>query len=659
MKSKRQYIKKNDYDRSLVTETLPFETPIIFSNEGFYRRIKSFPKLDANSISKSLITFLVMNETQKTKYTIPFFYKIRKNSSEFRRLGVLHPSAQWQIRNFYEKNENLIIYYCSQSPASIRSPQKIASSFYKKKAWSNINQYKSSTVSTVNLDDFTQYSPSFFSYRGYDRLYKFFDSPSFFNLEKKFCWYKTLDVSKCFDSIYTHSLSWAVKDKDFTKANIDAKNTFPQNFDDTMQYANHRETNGIVIGPEVSRIFAEIILQKIDRFVIQKLESSDIRYIYNSDYCFKRYVDDVFIFAKDLRIAEAVYQCFSENLNKFNLHANITKSLSSQRPFISSKTAIIRDISQATNEFIDKFLDTSHGPYRLVPKQIFNQWKITKTYFTSVKTLCLQNNATYDDISSYTISVLVERIKKLINITIEEDISSMDVLYKDALLVLIESIFFFYQVAPSVNASYKLATSIILINRFVEKYMCRHKHGICQAIYDFAESVLKDSPSIMENIVENLVTLESINIILALREFGDSYLLPPDIIKKSFINMKKQSSYFHVVSCIFYIKDNPIYAGILDEITSVIIEKLSDLKDVQRNTEKAILFLDTLTCPYIKDSDKKQLIMKFFKAIEQPEPSSANKKKFLENSKNASWFVNWNDFDLLHLLEKKELKQAY
>lgn len=81
----------------------------------------------------------------------------------------------------------------------------------------------------------------------------------------------TLDVSKCFDSIYTHGLSWAVKDKAFTKTHVDVSTTFAQAFDQVIRHGNHNETNGIPIGPEASRIFAEILFQEIDRRAIGAL----------------------------------------------------------------------------------------------------------------------------------------------------------------------------------------------------------------------------------------------------------------------------------------------------------------------------------------------------------------------------------------------------
>ena len=44
-----------------------------------------------------------------------------------------------------------------------------------------------------------------------------------------------------------------------------------------MQRSNYNETNGIIIGWEISRIFSEVILQEIDRKVISLLEEKNLR----------------------------------------------------------------------------------------------------------------------------------------------------------------------------------------------------------------------------------------------------------------------------------------------------------------------------------------------------------------------------------------------
>ena len=125
-------------------------------------------------------------------------------------------------------------------------------------------------------------------------------SNDFIDLERKYNTLYTLDVSKCFDSIYTHSISWATKTKTFTKGMLANKSlNFGDAFDKLMQRCNFNETHGVIIGPEISRIFAEIIFQKIDLNVQFKLRNIDAPLIKGVDYDIRRYVDDVFIYFQE------------------------------------------------------------------------------------------------------------------------------------------------------------------------------------------------------------------------------------------------------------------------------------------------------------------------------------------------------------------------
>ncbi len=91
----------------------------------------------------------------------------------------------------------------------------------------------------------------------------------FINLEKKFDVFCSIDVAKCFDSIYTHSITWAVKNKEFSKQNRHVKNSFGTIFDRLMQSINYNETAGILIGPEVSRIFQRFFF----KILIERLKT--------------------------------------------------------------------------------------------------------------------------------------------------------------------------------------------------------------------------------------------------------------------------------------------------------------------------------------------------------------------------------------------------
>ncbi|WP_235443023.1 antiviral reverse transcriptase Drt3b [Caballeronia mineralivorans] len=640
----------------LATETLPYETPIIFSNEGLYNNVLRAER--ATGIMRSLIDGIITGESApKFSPTNPHSYKIRKNAFEFRRLALVHPTSQWRIKAFYEKYENLILHFCSLSPASIRAPNKVAATFYTKSSWENINQYKNGSVAETETDRFTKYSPSFFAYRGHDRLYKFFDSRDFLELEKAYGFLWTLDVSKCFDSIYTHCMSWAVKDKEFTKAHVDIDSTFGQAFDSVMRNANHNETNGIVIGPEVSRIFAEIIFQAVDRRAFLRLSQS-YKLIFGIHYEVRRYVDDVFIFARNEGDAKTIYECYSDTLTTFNLHTNAAKSLRLARPFFTKKSRITRDVSNKANEFFDKFLEDVDDASRLIPKKIYYQWRLTRSFVDIVKSVCSYNDVTYDDVSSYLISTFTERVKKLANINLATSDEETLFNYRDSSLVLLDVLFFLYSVAPSVSSSYKLATSIIVLIRFAEKNLGVHKETVKQRIFDLANAFLSRGNEGSRAAIEGFTWLEASNVLLAVRELGANYLLPESTVKSLFEGTGK-FSYFDIVCGLFYVRKDPAYRTLRRSLVKAADARLRNLTDIFVNSEKAHLFLDMITCPYIYHTQRRRWIEGFYAQMKLDAPTADELADFIARAATQYWFVNWTEVDLLNSLEKKELKRAY
>ena len=654
---KTKRIKKSDFGRVVSTETIPYETPVIFSNKGFHKHM-GFKEKDP--ISDFLFKSLVLGEIgEAPNSTIPFGYKVRKDSSEeFRRLAILHPLSQWKVRKFYENYDKLILYFCSQSPASIRAPDKIASTFYIKSAWENIYQYKTGSILESKDDSFTKHTPSYFAYRGYDRLYKFFDSRDYFDLEIAFSVLKTLDVSKCFDSIYTHCLSWAIKDKEFTKKYLDVKSTFAQEFDALMCHLNHNETNGIVIGPEISRIFAELIFQSIDCRCINKLQQAPFELSFGKQYTFRRYVDDVFIFAQDEKTAKTVYECYSDVLISFNLHPNTLKSKLYTRPFVTLKSRITREASVLINTFLDRFLEQGISEEVLEPKKIHYPWRLTRSFVNSVKSLCSYNNVTYDEISTYLIAVLVERVKKLVNVS--KDVITKkqnEIIYRDACIVLIDALYFLYSVSPSVSASYKLCTAIIVLIRFSERL---GQYGEClkQRLYELTAQLLESDTIGKGAAVDSFIPLELVNVVLTIRELENRYLLPLEVIEKLFMG-RNTFTYFDIVSCLFFVRNENQYIKIKRRLISASKKKLKTFSDILMNTEKACLLLDLLACPYVDNALKKEWITRLYQRFDQPLPSVDKITNFLQSVQEHYWFVDWKDVDLLNSLEKKELKQAY
>ncbi|BCV57424.1 hypothetical protein TUM17384_13690 [Shewanella algae] len=88
-------VNKNDFYRVLLTETLPYEVPITFLNEGLYKyfiedyenkKDKTKQEIKNNNFVNKFIDF--------TEYTKPYNYRIHKNSKSKRLLSIPHASIQ-------------------------------------------------------------------------------------------------------------------------------------------------------------------------------------------------------------------------------------------------------------------------------------------------------------------------------------------------------------------------------------------------------------------------------------------------------------------------------------------------------------------------------------------------------------------------------------
>ena len=87
--------------------------------------------------------------------------------------------------------------------------------------------------------------------------------------------------------------------------------------------------------------------------------------------------------------------------------------------------------------------------------------------------------------------------------------------------------------------------------------------------------------------------------------------------------------------------------------------RLSDLTDVERSAEKAYLFLDMLTCPYVADARKRVWIDGFRSQFSLLPYSAVEVQEFLGASLQSPWFINWEGVDILTMLQKKEFVRVY
>ena len=162
-----------------------------------------------------------------------------------------------------------------------------------------------------------------------------FDYPSnykrsIFKRNARFVGYKyklKLDISNCYNSIYTHSITWAfvgkenVKEMYLNKSIKTSEYDLGDKIDSLNRKMNADQTNGILTGPFTSRISSEIVLCEIDRLLEKE------------NFDFVRYVDDYNFYFITQTEAENAIPKIANILNEYNLLINKEKLQIQNFPF--------------------------------------------------------------------------------------------------------------------------------------------------------------------------------------------------------------------------------------------------------------------------------------------------------------------------------------
>lgn len=679
MRLKKKYI-SNKKERVILSDVLPYELPVTFSNRYFYEFLIEnkielnddtiiwekrdlilteiikllFGLNDVNSIdiSERYITF-----RESALSTIPFNYKILHKEKDFRDLTIIHPLNQLTLIEFYEKCKELILYYCNVNPFSIRKAHKVAKlTFYKDKTHLESLAYDQEHNIVEEFEKEYENLKTFFVYKRYSNIYKFYESYHYHRCEKKYNKMYKFDISNCFDSIYTHSITWALLNKGIVKDNLRrSQKTFGNKFDKLMQKLNYNETNGIIIGPEFSRIFAEIILQRIDANVLNRLKG-----IYKIDYEIFRYVDDYFIFYNEERIKEDILKEYRLQLKEYKLCINDLKIESFERPIITGLTRAKQQISDLFNDnLVFKKLENNElDGYKIRKNEDeYSLYVSSNKLITRFKIIIKEKNISYKDILNYALACIDRKVLKLVKTcnSISDKKKNEHKAVK-AILEILDFTLFLYSVSPRVNTTIKLCLILSKIIKYVknkDNINNDNKHLIFKKIYDDISLVLNKNKSVEH------IQVETLYLLIMLKELGKGYRLDKNVLCDYFnINCKEKKcknnlNYLSIVVLLFYIENKVRYNDIKDILKVHISERFQEVRSENKGktTELTLLLFDLIVCPYLDMDYRKNLLDLYGINDERKKVAIINKRKY--------WFTKWSDFDFGKELEAKRSEEVY
>lgn len=726
-KRKRKKIKLSySKERVLFSDVLPYECPIIFSNRYLYRfftkylwvgkeqkvdnitwnvlkQSKRLDEKDANAFAALLFGCyekgkrIGILQHRLNDLFYPYQFNIAHKTNKNRTLSIIHPYNQWQVVEFYEQYKYSILYLCNQSKYSLRKPHKIAQYFYyRDRLHRRLSGHESDKVELF----FNEYEnlKTYFSYEKYSNIYKFYEDYRYQRAEKKFKHLVKFDLQSCFDSIYTHTISWA------TAGGADKVKVLPgyhgswvgDAFDNLMQSINARETNGIVIGPEFSRIFAEIILQYIDQKVEQELLGKDLRQ--KSTYECYRYVDDYFLFYNDEKDRNLFMESLTKWLKDFKLQISPSKTEEFERPFITKLTIAKQRIENLLSNIFSTPLwekvesnfsaekegdteDEDSDKDREILFKKFNIYLSANSVNAQIKAIVRECGIEYRDIANYLLEKMSQRLDAFLNryeigfkkyerLMSKED-TNMDEVEIHAqrvqreltsyLVSLIDVAFFVFNSNRQINTTLKLLkimNSIIIygkrhgdfkVNPEV-RFQTISKDIIFKKIQDEIALVLATTDSHRNTLHESLYLL-----ILA-KELGYAYLLAPEVIKSFIDKSELQYNLFACIILLYYYANHKCYDAQKALLKNEILKKYRLVAEPERkrNSELTILTADMMTCPFV-DNAYKQGLLTLIGITETKDQQMimrfAKKQKYI--------FTRWTMFNLNKELQAKISQEVY
>ena len=729
---KRKKIKLSySKERVLFSDVLPYECPIIFSNRYLYRFLakylwvgekqkvdnitwnilKQSKRLDEKDANAFAALLFGCYEKGKGIGTLqhrlnalfyPYHFNIAHKPNKNRTLSIIHPYSQWQVVEFYNQYKYSILYLCNQSKYSLRKPHKIAQYFYyRDRLHRKLLGHESDKVELF----FNEYEnlKTYFSYEKYSNIYKFYEDYRYQRAEKKFKHLIKFDLQSCFDSIYTHTISWA------TAGGADKVKVLPgyngswvgDAFDNLMQSVNARETNGIVIGPEFSRIFAEIILQYIDQKVEQELlnkkhPNESIRH--KSNYECYRYVDDYFLFYNDEKDRNLFLESLIKWLKEFKLQISPSKTEEFERPFITKITIAKHRIDDLFSDIFSTPLweevesnlgaekeedteDVGSDKDKEILYRKFNIYLPANSVNTRIKAIVREGGIEYRDIANYLLEKMSQRLDAFLNryemgfkkyerLMSKEDTNKDEVellaqgvqrKLTSYLVYLIDVAFFVFNSNRQVNTTLKLQkimnTIVIYAKRHGDfksnpdiRFQTTSKDIIFKKIQDEIALVLATTDSHRNTLHESLYLL------ILSKELGSAYLFAPEVIKSFIEKSELQYNLFACIILMYYYANHKCYDTQKTLLKEEILKKYRLIAESERrrNSELTILTADMMTCPFVDDAYKQSLLI--LMGITETEDQQmiirfAKKQKYI--------FTRWTMFNLNKELQAKISQEVY
>lgn len=445
----------------ILTDLLPVELSELFSFTTFYSFIL---KKEQQDTIADIVDVLRKNKAKGDCImfehgwgTTPLKYNILKGTNSTREMSIVQPFSAINLLLFIEcYQKDILNFFDEKHSFSIRYHKKRTELYYKKKS-KKVIQYFHQPSSRIGRGAIQQVG-NYFKITPFESINAFSDSRIWRMSNFEYKYYAKIDYKSCFDSIYTHAYKWIIERN--VVDSKDGKNSHLfLTIDRILQNINGLSSNGLIVGPEFSRMIAEVLLQQIDSEIKLALSSDGLKY--NQDYVAFRYVDDIFLFANEQVTIEKIIAKYKLVGEGYLLRLNELKLTKGETPCLPKewleKTRCLSDIIgnfffQGKKADYDKLADEN----RFIIKTDFISVDRIKDEITFLMKKYPEDRRT---IVSFLLSTLLNNISKK-----KDGYILFGNQQCGKALLLMDLAFFVYAFCPSFDQTRKLISMIAYMN---------------------------------------------------------------------------------------------------------------------------------------------------------------------------------------------------
>jgi hypothetical protein len=579
--------------------------------------------------------------------TIPFKFSIRHRETSRRELAVAHPRSQLDVADFYKNYGEVLLHHSARGAFSLRRPAAKAKVGIFKDWLFVTDRGEYPDIRDAEIHGASdQIVRSYFSYARYTNIHQFYDSEEYRFCERKYGYLIKADITKCFDSIYTHSIAWATSGRELVKVNLRSgrdRTSFGAAFDSLLQAQNRDETSGILIGSEYARLFAEVILQRVDSNIETMLAELDL--IRGRDYDILRYVDDYFIFLANREREREIVDLIEAQLRDYKLHLNPAKREAAETPWLSPLSVA----KERLRALID--MEANAEPHRAEAPWSVDAGDLVAGY----KRVLIDTDAAPQDLANYALSRIERAIERLIasapyfvgGSDSENAFSTWERenLVDGTLLAFVEFAFFVYggvrRASPGVKLG-RIVTSVATFYR-LEKTPFDRRHAAEIFLARELRMQLERFSGPDRGGVEQVMLLECL-----------TFVTPSDPLSRADLNRlfaggdALRFSLINAVAILRHVSGHQGYEALLVEFERWLLGLCGGPTIDAEASLAALAFVD---CPFITKTVRRELAGRYSIHLDD--------RGLAELEDSAGLLVDWRTFDLYGTLQSKRMFEVY